>query len=48
MMEAVVDQRIDMSLVHQVNRMTRNGGNPASKCVIPTANKTQQQGGGGG
>ncbi|KAL2022553.1 hypothetical protein VTK56DRAFT_5160 [Thermocarpiscus australiensis] len=31
MMEAVVNSRIDVSLVHQVNRMTRNGGNPASK-----------------
>ena len=35
MMEAVVDARIDVSLVQQVNRMTRNGGNPASKCVSP-------------
>lgn len=33
MMEAVVDARVDPSLVQQVNRMTRNGGNPASKCV---------------
>ncbi|KAL2136590.1 hypothetical protein VTI74DRAFT_2895 [Chaetomium olivicolor] len=31
MMEAVVDARIDPSLVQQVNRMTRNGGNPASQ-----------------
>ncbi|KAL2256690.1 hypothetical protein VTK26DRAFT_1302 [Humicola hyalothermophila] len=31
MMEAVVDARIDPALVQQVNRMTRNGGNPASK-----------------
>jgi dual-specificity kinase len=31
MMEAVVDARVDSSLVQQVNRMTRNGGNPASK-----------------
>jgi dual-specificity kinase len=31
MMEAVVDARVDTSLVQQVNRMTRNGGNPASK-----------------
>ncbi|KAH8902578.1 kinase-like protein [Coniochaeta sp. PMI_546] len=31
MMEAVVDSRIDTQLVSQVNRMTRNGGNPASK-----------------
>jgi dual-specificity kinase len=33
MMEAVVGARVDTSLVQQVNRMTRNGGNPASKCV---------------
>jgi dual-specificity kinase len=33
MMEAVVNSRIDTQLVTQVNRMTRNGGNPASKCV---------------
>ncbi|KAH6624209.1 kinase-like domain-containing protein [Chaetomium sp. MPI-SDFR-AT-0129] len=31
MMEAVVNTRIDPALVQQVNRMTRNGGNPASK-----------------
>lgn len=31
MMEAVVNARIDTQLVTQVNRMTRNGGNPASK-----------------
>jgi dual-specificity kinase len=31
MMEAVVNARIDVPLVHQVNRMTRNGGNPAAK-----------------
>lgn len=31
MMEAVVNQRIDLSLVSQVTRMTRNGGNPAAK-----------------
>ncbi|KAK4106192.1 kinase-like protein [Parathielavia hyrcaniae] len=31
MMEAVVGARVDTSLVQQVNRMTRNGGNPASK-----------------
>ncbi|KAK4212426.1 kinase-like domain-containing protein [Rhypophila decipiens] len=31
MMEAVVAARIDSQLVQQVNRMTRNGGNPASK-----------------
>ncbi|KAL2188228.1 kinase-like protein [Thermothelomyces heterothallicus CBS 203.75] len=31
MMEAVVDARIDPALVQQVNRMTRNGGNPAAK-----------------
>ncbi|KAK4039946.1 kinase-like domain-containing protein [Parachaetomium inaequale] len=31
MMESVVDARIDPSLVQQVNKMTRNGGNPASK-----------------
>ncbi|AEO69024.1 29db2ef8-18f8-4056-a00c-f6c2c7ba4e67 [Thermothielavioides terrestris] len=31
MMEAVIDAKIDVNLVHQVNRMTRNGGNPASK-----------------
>jgi dual-specificity kinase len=33
MMESVVDARVDPSLVQQVNKMTRNGGNPASKCV---------------
>lgn len=33
MMEAVVNSRIDTQLVTQVNRMTRNGGNPASKFV---------------
>lgn len=37
MMEAVVGSRIDVSLVQQVNRMTRNGGNPASKFVFPVA-----------
>ncbi|KAK0718408.1 kinase-like domain-containing protein [Lasiosphaeria miniovina] len=31
MMEAVVNARIDTSLVQQVGRVTRNGGNPASK-----------------
>ncbi|EAA28465.3 hypothetical protein GE21DRAFT_4532 [Neurospora crassa] len=31
MMEAVVNHKIDPSLVQQVNRMTRNGGNPAAK-----------------
>lgn len=31
MMEAVVNRRIDTGLVSQVNRMTRNGNNPASK-----------------
>ncbi|KAK0630841.1 kinase-like domain-containing protein [Bombardia bombarda] len=31
MMEAVVNSKIDTSLVSQVTRMTRNGGNPASK-----------------
>jgi len=31
MMESVVDARIDPALVQQVNKMTRNGGNPASK-----------------
>ncbi len=31
MMEAVVNSRIDTHLVSQVNRMTRNGGNPAAK-----------------
>jgi len=31
MMEAVVNARIDSPLVQQVNRMTRTGGNPASK-----------------
>jgi len=35
MMEAVVNARIDTQLVTQVNRMTRNGGNPASKYGIP-------------
>ena len=34
MMEAVVNSRIDTQLVTQVNRMTRNGGNPASKYVV--------------
>lgn len=38
MMEAVVNARIDTQLVTQVNRMTRNGGNPASKYVVlPTS-----------
>jgi dual-specificity kinase len=45
MMEAVVDARVDTSLVHQVNRMTRNGGNPASKCVIPPIPVIQAEGG---
>ncbi|KAK0710871.1 kinase-like domain-containing protein [Lasiosphaeris hirsuta] len=31
MMEAVVNAKIDGALVSQVNRMTRNGGNPAAK-----------------
>jgi len=31
MMEAVVNSRVDAPLVSQINRMTRNGGNPASK-----------------
>ena len=31
MMEAVVGHRVDQHLVQQVNRMTRNGGNPASQ-----------------
>ncbi|KAK3954167.1 kinase-like domain-containing protein [Pseudoneurospora amorphoporcata] len=31
MMEAVVNHKIDPTLVQQVNRMTRNGGNPAAK-----------------
>lgn len=31
MMESVVGSRIDSHLVTQVNKMTRNGGNPASK-----------------
>lgn len=31
MMEAVVGSKIDQHLVQQVNRMTRNGGNPASQ-----------------
>jgi dual-specificity kinase len=33
MMENVVGSRIDSHLVTQLNRMTRNGGNPASKYV---------------
>lgn len=33
MMENVVGSRIDSHLVTQVNKMTRNGGNPASKYV---------------
>jgi serine/threonine protein kinase len=33
MMEAVVDQKVDPALIQQVNRMTRNGGNPAAKYV---------------
>ena len=33
MMEAVCELRIDSHLVQQVNRMTRNGGNPAAKYV---------------
>lgn len=47
MMEAVVDMRIDSHLVTQVNRMTRNGGNPASKYFkrlkldYPTAETTR-------
>ncbi len=45
MMEAVVDARVDTSLVHQVNRMTRNGGNPASKCVISPIPVIQAEGG---
>lgn len=36
MMEAVVNCRIDSHLVTQVNRMTRNGGNSASKYVLRT------------
>ncbi len=44
MMEAVVDARIDVSLVQQVNRMTRNGGNPASKCVHPGPLWCEQRG----
>lgn len=35
MMEAVVNHKIDPALVQQVNRMTRNGGNPAAKYVLP-------------
>lgn len=31
MMENVVGSRIDPHLITQVNRMTRNGGNPVSK-----------------
>lgn len=35
MMEAVVGTRIDTHLVQTLNKMsTRNGGNPASKCVL--------------
>lgn len=34
MMEAVVGSKIDQHLVQQVNRMTRNGGNPASQYVL--------------
>ncbi|KAK4459130.1 dual specificity protein kinase lkh1 [Cladorrhinum samala] len=47
MMEAVVNQRIDLSLVNQVTRMTRNGGNPAAKFFkrqrldYPTAETTR-------
>lgn len=38
MMENVVGSRIDSHLVTQVNKMTRNGGNPASKYVsLPRA-----------
>lgn len=33
MMENVVGTRIDSHLVTQVNKMTRNGGNAASKYV---------------
>jgi dual-specificity kinase len=41
MMEAVVGARIDTSLVQQVNRMTRNGGNPASQCVPTSPNRAR-------
>jgi dual-specificity kinase len=34
MMEAVVNARVDTHLVSQVNKATRNGGNPASKSVL--------------
>lgn len=48
MMEAVVNSRIDPQLVTQVNRMTRNGGNPASRFFkrqrldYPTTDTTRQ------
>lgn len=45
MMEAVVDARIDVSLVQQVNRMTRNGGNPAAKCVPQCLDRMRAEGG---
>lgn len=35
MMESVVGSRIDPHLVTQVNKMTRNGGNPSTKYVPP-------------
>ena len=41
MMEAVVNSRIDTHLVSQVNRMTRNGGNPAAKYVPRTTASTR-------
>ncbi|TPX13807.1 uncharacterized protein E0L32_005751 [Thyridium curvatum] len=47
MMEAVCDARIDPHLVHSVNKMTRNGGNPAAKYFkrtkldYPTAETTR-------
>jgi dual-specificity kinase len=34
MMEAVVNARIDTHLIHQVNRMTRGGGNPSTKYAL--------------
>ena len=40
MMEAVVHARIDAPLVAQVNRMTRSGGNPASKYVLMASSRS--------
>lgn len=41
MMEAVCDARIDTHLVAQVNKSTRNGGNPASKYAPSSHSRAQ-------